>query len=67
MFMQFTGQDRAMDTVDVSLVHIERKAIYKHITDRAQTEKLQYLMPCEDTDKDNKNCSQHIPVKASFL
>ena len=41
MFMQFTGQDRATDTVDVSLVHVERKAFYKHITDRAQTEKLQ--------------------------
>lgn len=37
MFMQFTGQDRAMDPVDVSLAHNERIAFYKPITDRAQT------------------------------
>lgn len=37
MFMQFTGQDRATDTVCGSLTHSKRIAIYKPITERTQT------------------------------
>lgn len=59
MFMQFTGQDRAMDTVDVSLARIERIAFYKPITDRAHTLKLKSFPPVEKEIKIIKQSSAH--------
>lgn len=67
MFMQLTGQDRAMDTVDVSPAHNERTAPYKPITDTAQTHKLKSSLPAEKEIKIIKQSSAHTCYSITSL